>query len=169
MSVKQKISTLSAQINKLKAKPRPQAANSLSKSPRCSLATRLTKAEDSLGGREPGSNRLWRTKSPICEAFIGNLEKAAKKGKGGRLVGLAAATNQLKKSNRQTLLELSNEFVKLREQQNSFREDLANIRSAQADFQTSTSKISDDLAKLRNVQRQNRRRRAPPSGCLRAD
>ncbi len=112
------------------------------------LDARLQKAEQNLGATAPGAATLAQ-KVEKLETTIGNLEQAARTGKGGKLAGLTAVTAQLAKANRQSLA-LKTELVKVREEQNSLREDLTSIRSKQADFTTTTAKIADELAKMKN-------------------
>ena len=90
-----------------------------------------------------------RQKVAGLENTLKELEKAARTGKGGKLAGLTAVTKQLAKANRQSVA-LETELVKVREEQNRFREDLAALRGKQADFIATSAKISDELAKLKN-------------------
>ena len=113
------------------------------------LNDRIDKTQAGLGGGKQGTPTLVQ-KIARLETILSDLEQAARTGKGGKLAGLTAVTHQLKKSNTQALA-LNSEFIKLREAQTSFREDLTSIRSAQADFRTGSAKISNDIAAIRNA------------------
>ena len=113
-----------------------------------SLSSRVQEIQNSLGGGKEGHPGLADKVNKLQKTFH-DLEQAARKGKGGRLAGLTTVSKQLKKSHKQALA-LENELIKVREEQNDFRQDLAELRSKQADFIATSAKISDELARLKN-------------------
>ena len=142
-----KIDRLAGKIGSLETMTISKDVNSMT-SRLAHLSGRLDKTQASLEGGTNGGPTLAQ-KIARLETILGDLEKAAQTGKGGKLAGLTAVTKQLATSNKRTLA-LNSEFIKMREAQNSFREDLTSIRSAQADFQTKSAGLSNELAKMRN-------------------
>ncbi len=131
------LSVLVGRVGSLERATSSNDANSLTNQI-AQLNDRLDTTQAELGGGKQGAPTLLQ-KVARLETILSDLETAAKTGKGGKLAGLTAVTRQLAKSNKQTVA-LNSEFLKLREAQNSFREDLTSIRSAQADFTTASAK-----------------------------
>ncbi|MCF6198208.1 MAG: hypothetical protein L3J67_02210 [Hyphomicrobiaceae bacterium] len=148
---KQKISSLSAKVGQMERAISPNDPNGLT-ARLSDLATRLSQTESSLGYGREGAPTL-ADKVTKLEATFNELEQAARSGKGGKLARLTSVSKQLKKSNKQALA-LKTELIKVREEQNTFREDLSGLRSKQADFVSTTAKISDDLARIKNANAQ---------------
>jgi len=149
--LKQKISTLSAKLEHIERLTSPKDPNGLT-ARLTDLATRLTQTESSLGYGRKGTPTL-ADKVTKLEATFNELEQAARSGKGGKLARLTSVSKQLKKSNKQALA-LKTEMIKVREEQNAFRQDLSSLRSKQADFVSTAAKISDELARIKNANAQ---------------
>jgi hypothetical protein len=111
------------------------------------LQERLAKNEAALGATADGSPLA--DKVAALAATIGNLEAAAKTGDGGELAGLTAVTKELARANDQAS-RLNAEFIKMRDEQSAFREDLAGLRSGQADFHIVSARLADQIAKLQD-------------------
>ncbi len=145
--LEQKINSLSGKMGQLERLTSPKDPNGLT-ARLTALSARLAQTESSLGYGREGAPTL-ADKVTKLEATFNELEQAARSGKGGKLARLTSVSKQLKKSNAQALA-LKNELIKVREEQNTFREDLSGLRSKQADFVSTAAKISDELARIKN-------------------